>query len=186
MKYVPHAIFGLIVATLLVGQRFGFVWTGGDGYRPQRTATIEASAESYRRGETVSTGPGERKRLVIASQSIAIDENTDVVLSDMRDESLSIKIVRGRIYVDGPITVTTNRTSTSAESGALSIVNYDFLETLSIAPFFATATVEIIGYTPIATEKPVSIHETQPVSIVEIPFDTSAASVADFYRWAMR
>lgn len=186
MKYAPHAIFAVLVATLLVGQRFGFAWAGGDGYHPQQTATVVGSSKSIRRGETVSTGSGERTRLVIGAQSISLDENTDVVLADLRDESLAIRLVRGRIYVDGPVTVSTNFTSTTTASGALTVVNFDFLETVSIAPFFTTATVTTKGSPSVTTEKPVSIHETPPVSIVEIPFDTNAASVADFYRWAMR
>ncbi len=184
-KYLT-ILFVLIVSTLLVGQRFGFVWAGGDGYRPQNVATVVPGDDTYRRGETVSTKPGERKRIVVGVQSIALDENTDVVLSDLRNESLAIRLIRGRVYVDGPVTVTTNFTSTTTDSGALTVVNYDFLETVSIAPFFANATVFVKGGDALTTEKPVSAHETPPVSIVEIPFDTNAASVADFYRWAMR
>jgi hypothetical protein len=194
-------LFVLMVTTLLVGQRFGFAWAGGDGYRPQRIATISQVSPpdrqegsgvvvlnaTYRRGETVSTGPGERKRIVVATQSIALDENTDVVLNDLRDDSLAIRLVRGRIYVDGRVTVTTNFTSTTITSGAISIVNYDFLETVSIAPLQNALAIVMVAKTEVfTTKKPVNVHETPPVSTVEIPFDVTAASVAEFYQWAMR
>ncbi len=184
MKYAPHAIFALIVVTLLVGQRFGFVWAGGNGYIPQRTVAIVGSDATYQRGQTISTKAGEREKLSVAAVLIALDENTTLTIENAQDGKVSVKLSRGRLYASGPLTVTTNFTSTTIASGAISVVNYDFLETVTVAPLGTSAMVTTKGSAPIDIQKPVNVHETPPVSIIKTPFDTNAASVADFYHYA--
>lgn len=185
MKYAPHAIFGLIVAALLVGQRFGFVWAGGDGYRPERGAVVVGMETAYRRGETVRTGPDERLKIRVGTRGvIALDQNSDLVLTRTTDESVVVHLVRGRIYADFPLTVTTNGTRSTIRSGALSVVNYDFIETVSVVPFGASVEITVKPDRSLATETPVNVHETPPVSVVEAGFNPNAGEVDGFYDWA--
>jgi len=188
----------LIVATLLVGQRFGFVWAGGDGYVPEVGAVDMENGDTYRRGESVTTGAENRIYVRVGTPGdiaslaeIWLDHNTEIVLDQTNANGVTIRLVRGRLLVIShepihPLTVKTNFTESEILAGTMSVVNYDFLETTSIAPINTTATVTIRGEQPFETKKPVNVHETPPVSIVETPFDVTAASVAEFYQWAMR
>lgn len=195
MKYTLPAMFGVIVAVLLIGQRFGFVWAGGTGYVPELGA-ISDSGVRYVRGETVATGADERTALrigvpgdIAALADIWLDQNTTLILESTNDNGVTVRLVRGRLYSvahdpSHPLSVTTNFTRTEIVGGALSVVNYDFRETVSIIPTRGTATVRVQGMDAFETEKPVDVHETQPVSVTDATFDPNAGAAADFYRWA--
>lgn len=186
MKYAPHAILAVLVATLLVGQRLGFVWAGGDGYRAQPGAIVVGSGEKIERGEWIMTGAAERIKITIGTTTeIALDQNTDLVLVDTDEDNPVVHLRRGRIYASGPLTVNTNFTSTQIANGAVSVVNYDFRETVSIAPVETVAMISIDTDQSFQTEKPVDIHETSPVSVIETMFDPSSGAAADFYSWAI-
>lgn len=215
MKYAPHAILAVLVAALLGGQRFGFAWAGGTGYVPERgAAVIEMTGiaaidrngtvrdaelwHAVRRGETIRTGPGERARLQLSfAHEIALDENTDLTITSNTTDGIVVRLSRGRIYVNthmdantervwgDHVTVETNFTSSTIRYGALSVVNYDFRETVSVAPVGTAADISVENGDSLSTEKPVDIHETSPVSITEASFDPSSGAAADFYAWAI-
>lgn len=214
MKYVPHAMFVTIVAVLLVGQRLGFAWAGGTGYVPERdagvvgmvgTADVDRNGtirdaelwQPVRRGETVRTGPGERVRLRLSfAHEIAMDENTDLTVVTNTTNGIVVRLSRGRIYANthmgpdtenvwGALDVETNFTRSTIAYGAMSVVNYDFRETVSIAPVDTPVNIALDDGQSFATEKPVDIHETPPVSVTETTFDPTSGSAAEFYDWAI-
>jgi len=216
MKNGLIATFGLLVTILLIGQRLGFVWAGGTGFVPEREAgvtemvgTVEIDRNGtirdaqiwhpVKRGEIVRTGPGERVRLQLSfAHEVALDENTDLTIASNTTDEIVLRLGRGRIYLDAHtdaisdrtwadhVTVDTNFTRSTIQYGALSVVNYDFLETVSIIPVGTPALILVENSQVFSTEKPVDIHETSPVSIVETRFDPSAGAAADFYAWSIK
>ena len=186
MKYAPHAILAVLVASLLAGQRFGFAWAGGEGYRPERGADVVGSDERFRSGEWIMTGTNERVKITIGTNNqIALDQNTDLALVKTIDEETIVHLRRGRIYATGALTINTNFTSTTVTEGAVSIVNYDFREIVSIVPIGTSADIVVENGETFTTEKPVDIHETSPVSVTEASFDPTSGAAADFYAWAI-
>lgn len=144
------------------------------------------------RGETFLTGPDEYAHLKTTSQdrSIALDENTTIELQQSDKDSFRIKLIRGRIIVDNHFDnitteVVTNFTKhTMRSGGAVSFVNYDFLEMVSVFPLdgsvesIATKTNKL--YHP---EPGINIHETEPVEVTETALDYSNPTIAGFYSW---
>src|SRR5690348_16788070 len=110
MKYALPATFGILVATLLVGQRFGFAWAGGTGYVPENeagvvamvgTATIDRNgtvrdAELWKpilRGETIKTGENVRVKLQLNfADTIALDRNTDVTIEENDTDGIRLRL----------------------------------------------------------------------------------------------
>lgn len=196
MKYAPHAIFAVLVAALLIGQRFGFVWAGGTGYVPE-VGAYNASGVHYGRGETVSTGADDRTYLrvgqpgdIAALAELWLDRSTDVVLDQTNGNGVTVRLIRGRILAvahdaEHPFTIKTNFTQSAIFGGTLSAVNYDFRETVSLAPIDTSVVVTVKDTEAFTTETPVDIHETAPVSITESTFDSTSGAAAEFYAWAL-
>lgn len=196
MKYAPQAIFAVLLAALLVGQRFGLEWAGGTGYLPEIGA-YAADGTHYARGETASTPADGRTYLrigtpgsIAALAEVWLDENTDITLEQTNGNGVTIRLGRGRIYAvahdpEFPFTVTTNFTRSAIVGGSVSVVNYDFRETVSVIPLETTAVIQVRDLEDFSTEKPVDIHETSPVSVTETTFDPSSGAAAEFYAWAI-
>jgi hypothetical protein len=212
MKNALIATFCILVAALLIGQRFGFVWAGGSGYDPERVSGIiglvgvptidrvgkERDAvlwQSVQRGEMVRTGPGQRVMIQLSfADVVSLDENTDLIVETNTTDAIVLKLIRGRVYLDThtaadssgePVTIKTNFTRSTIRYGALSVVNYDFLETVSVIPLETTADIIVRNNNPFTSDKAVNIHETNPVSVVETIFDPTAGTIAGFYDWAI-
>ncbi len=217
MKYVPHAIFAFLVMSLLVGQRFGFVWAGGTGYILERNAGIVAligepridrmgetrAAElwhSVDRGETIVTQSTERLMLQLDfTHTIALDENTTITIVENTREAIRIHLTKGRIYADTHVTdgsetndqvatqlsIWTDRTESSIESGAMTVVNYDFLEKVSVLPINTIVTITTKSEPTFTTIHPITIDDVYG-EILEpnATFNVNAPDVVDFYEWA--
>ncbi|OGL95202.1 hypothetical protein A2348_02675 [Candidatus Uhrbacteria bacterium RIFOXYB12_FULL_58_10] len=196
MKYAPIAIFSVLLASLLIGQRFGFVWAGGSGYDPE-TGAYDASGTYYDRGETVSTAEQDRTYLRVGTPGdiamlaeLWLDHDTEIILDQTNSKRVTVRIIRGRVFAvahdaQHPFTITTNAVQSTIFGGSLSVVNYDFRETVSVIPINTTALVLVKNAEVFETEKPVDIHETSPVSILDTTFDPSSGAAADFYAWAI-
>lgn len=196
MKFALIPAFLTLVALLVVGQRFGFTWAGGDGYLPEIGAYADDGAH-YARGETVSTGQDERVSLRVgvpgdigALADLWIDQNTSLTLEQTNANGVIVKIGRGRMLAvthdpERPLTIKTGFTQSSILRGSVSVVNYDFRETVSVIPVGSTVTIGLPDGQSFETQKPVDIHETPPVSISEFAFDPSSGAAAEFYNWAI-
>ena len=204
------AIFVLLVATLLVGQRFGFGWAGGSGYVPSQSARIIAMVgtptidrngtvrgaglwQSVRRGETVRTVAGQRIKLQLdLGHSVSLDENTDVTIEENDADGIRLKLIRGRVYADATpidglaktLSIDTLASRSTITTGAITVVNYDFLWKVSIAPIDTEADVVVGGDMDFPTRSPININDaTANVIGGAASFNMSAPDVADFYAW---
>ena len=161
-KKIPVLSFVLLVSSLLIGQRYGAVWAGGVRIiqtesvevvqmfgqatvdRAGKTKTIQ-SGDHLIRGETIKTGDVAHVLLQTPSGIVfALDERSEVTLDQLIvDKDFSLRLIKGRIIMNGnertPITIKTNRTTSAFTEGGISLVNYDFLETVGI-PLRFTAT----------------------------------------------
>lgn len=210
MKYAPHAILSALVATLLVGQRFGFVWAGGSGYEPELAAFLQDSTgpvhadrlgavrdlavgDRILRGERVFTDGDSYAQLTISDFShivtVGMDGRTSMTLDALAADETQLYLHAGRIetFMDGTVarlTVRTNFTRTTVGKGRTSFVNYDFKETVGIIPIVGFATVTTTKNDETLTiSSPVEIHETEPVTVTTVEYNPTASAARAFYTW---
>lgn len=210
-KYLT-VLFALLVATLLVGQRFGFVWAGGDGYvstlsvflqdatgvvTVERNGVVRTIAvgdnDRIYRGETVMTAPGSFAQITISDFShivtVGMDERTTLTVDTLAVAKPELFLHGGRIetFMDGTVdglNVRTNFTRSKLGKGRASFVNYDFKETVGIVPIVGTVTTTATKTDDTrTTATAIGIHETDPVAFDEIGFNRDAESVRPFYDW---
>ena len=200
-------LFFFGTAALLIGQRFGFRWAGGEGYarqepfqiaRVEGVATVDRAGvmrdaragEVLLRGETLRTEAGGRVLLYAGDQRayLALDERTDVRLESLSDRGAVIKLGRGRIVTLStrlPFTVSTNHTEHSFKDGRVSFVNYDFRSDVSVLPLSVVPVVSRLdGGRTWSTVDPMDIHEVPPISFTQTTFDPDKSVAASFYAWA--
>lgn len=215
MKFDQRAAivaFALIVATLLVGQRFGFVWAGGTGYvstlsvflqdatgpvTVERNGTVRTLAvgvnDRIYRGETITTAPGSFAQLEFNDYfhgfGVGMDERTTLTVDATVVTEPQLFLHAGRIetFMDGTVEsllVRTNFTRSRLGKGRASFVNYDFKETIGIVPIVGPVNITTTkNKQTLTTSTPVGIHETDPVTVDEIGFNREAGSVKLFYDW---
>ncbi|HBK33720.1 TPA: hypothetical protein DEP34_01475 [Candidatus Uhrbacteria bacterium] len=196
--------FSLLLVTLLIGHRFGATWAGGEGVTENLDVMItemQGSLEMMHhddtrvvmaddilmRGEVIQTGDDGYIRFVIGENVlVGMAERTTLTLESITSNNLRILVTRGRIVVEQtgsePLHIQTNFTDTTLENGAITLVNYDFLETVMIAPYpVAKASVKTsLGSIPLSSA--LSIHETPEVKIE----GTSPTLTLPFYEWYQR
>ena len=204
MTRVSAGIFLALVASLLVGARFGYVWAGGEGYEPNLAVRLVAGegiegdrggrirpvveGDVFVRGERIMTGDAERALVQIGKVLLALDERTDVVLERTNASGITLRLVRGRIVVvaDPSVEETivlTNKTESGIIEGALSVVNYDFQQAVQVVPIGTVAYV-LTDAGATLTTTPVFIQEADPITIEDSTFDPTDANIAAFYQWA--
>ena len=185
--------FSLLLVTLLIGHRFGATWAGGEGVTENLDVMItemQGSLEMMHHDDTrvvIQTGDDGYIRFVIGENVlVGMAERTTLTLESITSNNLRILVTRGRIVVEQtgsePLHIQTNFTDTTLENGAITLVNYDFLETVMIAPYpVAKASVKTsLGSIPLSSA--LSIHETPEVKIE----GTSPTLTLPFYEWYQR
>ncbi len=208
MKKTVIAMFGVLAAVLLVGQRFGVLWAGGTGYiSPVQvviadqvgaatvyrmdTSRLAAIGEEVVRGEMIVTGPETFARVAIGTQTeLLLAQNSRVLIDNLTPGSVEIFLQAGRMHVlvadraTAP-TIRTGWTFTKPSVGETAFVYYDFQDTLVIAPLSEQPTAISLRATNegLVTQKPVSIHEVAPISINDISFSPSAGDATTFFEW---
>lgn len=195
---------GLLLTTMLIGQRFGFPFAGGKGYVTHNFGTItdivgEAELDKggdlsvasqgtqIPRGTIIRVKEGGRVKIEFQKDAnIFLDERTDIRLDSYLGSSLHLHLLQGRMtteIVDAKLLLKTARTVTSLDEGSTSFVNYNFKETVGIMPIegvIEISTTEEIFKTNTSWE----IHETPPVTMTPIDFaPTSGGAAAEFYKW---
>lgn len=206
MRNLMSIIFLACLAVLLVAASFGFAWAGGKGYEPDATLTFRSLAGSatvsrmddtrpadasgdVKRGEIVRTGDAATALLQFEDGTwLGLDERTDVEISRLKQNDVSLIVTRGRIILwrnetTNRYSIKTNYTETSLAGQGLSAVNYDFRETVALFPIEAEASIAHRNGTTYQTSTGVEIHETEPVTVVASQFDPSAGVAAAFYAW---
>ena len=180
------AVFGIILAALLVGVRLEFGWAGGEGYTLQQPVSVHMDGARIilKRGETIRTKAGQRAKLQFNfAHQIWLDENTDLTVVENTSDRVIVHLGRGRLYADThgekdwakQLVVKTNAVTATITSGALFVVNFDFLESVSVVPVETSVQIVVKTVQPITTATPMFIHETKPISISQSAFDANAA-----------
>ncbi len=196
----------VVVAFVLIGQRV-FIPTLGIGLTlaegpvfidrngTDRQGTV---SQKIRRGEIVQTGEDGRTNIHLGfGTKISLDENTDLRIDALDPAHPTATLLRGRIYIDthtdragatneGPLTLKTLRTSVTLPFGKLSLVNYDFKETLAVYPIDSSVIVTEPTGDIVTTSEPGELHETVPVGWTATTFDPTSGSAREFYTWAIR
>lgn len=193
-----------MIFVLLIGARFDASWAGGKGYAPAVAVRVEALEGDVRvdragniqkiqkqyqpvRGEKIETTAGSRVFFEIGSGTfLALDENTSVTLDRLEPSRVSIRLWHGRVLAIAgsnleEFRVTTNHTASWIQGGAFTVINYDFLETISVAPIDTAVSVVVEPDDAFVTSRAVSIHETAPVEIKDVTVNLDAIP---FYEWA--
>lgn len=194
-----------LVGSMLIGRTYGFEWAGGDGYREPVTATISDTTgnlqvvgfntervsrigDTIKRGETLKTPANTRAFVEINDVQLFMDQRTDVVFERLFEGQIKLSVTRGRIVLyhhDTPndVTVETNYLSTAVpKNGALTLVNYNFDETVNIVPFNDTSleTTHRSGKTH-TYNTAVSVREI-PMIVSETNFNPIGPTKT-FYDW---
>lgn len=150
-------IFGLLCAVLLVGNRLGFVFAGGDGYvSPRSFAVVEVIngnfAFSYPRGSVIETTAGQWIRLDDEGVEIWMYENTTIEIKTLTKQEVEIRLARGRIIASNDsaalrsIRIEALDTITTILPGDnQSIVHYDFLQKVDTFAVDASLTTSAAG-----------------------------------------
>ncbi len=196
----------VLVAFILVGQRV-FVPTLGAGFiASEGMVTVDRhgttreglTPHKIRRGEIVQTGEDGRAHIRLGfGTDIFLDHNTDLRIDVLDPAHPTATLLRGRIYVDthtdragatdeGPLILKTLRTSVVLPFGKLSLVNYDFKETLAVYPINTSVTILQPNGDRFTTEDAGELHETTPISWTGTTFDPTSGTGAEFYSWTMR
>lgn len=211
-KYLPPASFALLIGILLIGQRFGFLWAGGEGYEPNLPIEIlevqdaeDGQADVFvttpgregqglgftaKRGQTLHTESG-RALIQIGDTRIAVDERTDLEFVATTEDAVVLRMPRGRIYVDRPtaegtFTLKTNYSESTFRAGTASFVNYDFREVVSVIPITGSISVTTAQDGNMEeTQVPLDVHETEPVTRTNTLFNITEGAGAEFYAWAL-
>lgn len=185
-------IFFILLVVLLIGQRFGFEWAGGDGFYPHGQAVVLTSTyddqvgDIFERGETIKSNASYLFVDLDGLATVALDERTDLEIESLRENEITLRLYRGRIMLHVPersLQVKTNYTTETIENGSASIVNYDFREIIGVYPVDAHVKVNLPERPTFVLDAALEIHETPPVSITSTTFDPISGAGAGFYLW---
>ena len=141
--------------------------------------------EQLRRGERVTTSEG-RAKIRFGHSVLSLDKRTDLVLEDLRDTSLTVRLVRGRIAVQGttPITLLTPHASWATTSNVWSAVRYDFLDETQYFNLTLLPTHVTIQDSTTTFVEGVGLREIRPFLLTPIIPDLTHPNVQEFYRFA--
>jgi hypothetical protein len=206
-KYILFAVVGVcgLISMMLIGHAYDSKWAGGQGYREVVSATISDTTGDVRvvgfnkedmaqkggvikRGETLKTPTNTRAFVRLNGVLLFLDQRTDVTFERLFANKIELSVTRGRIALyhhdtPGDVTVKTNYTSTDLpRGGALTLVNFNFDETVKIVPLknMQLAITHRSGATH-STTTPVSIKEI-PMVVNETSFNPTGQAAA-FYDW---
>ena len=177
----------LSIFTLLIFHRFQFEWAGGEGQTDNLIVSDESN-KIYKRGETIFTDKDYLLLQIGSELHIGLAEKTDLTLESLSADDIQIRLLRGRVLIANadiqPVTVNTNYTQSTIDNKLTSIVNYDFRETITLAPIDGSVQTYLKNtgeylLLPIA----VDIHETDPVNVNPIIFKPDQGAGAEFYEW---
>jgi len=201
----------LLAGTLLIGQRFGFVWAGGKGLEQKIEVKLISDGEVFiehnkklqtpkqtsptfiSRGEILKTKDGTAEikiRFIDYDEAyIYADINTDLRFDRLTPNLVVVTLFQGRILVEKnqfenknqTIIVKTNYTKTVVDDALVSIVNYSFRDVVAVMP--VATQVEIRTQNEIfLTDASWEIHEAEPIELFPIEFDPLSSVASEFYK----
>ncbi len=174
------AILLLTIASLLVGFRF-------DSH-PTVTAVHLQTGDKLSRGEVVSTD-GEFASITLGENTLYLAYSTTISLERIFEDDLIVTLKRGRMVVDAhgptPLVIETNFTESLLHESKATFINYDFLETVHVAPIDSSVQITINDTGEfLVTPSAIAIVETPPITYQAIEVNLATAGVIDFYTWA--
>ncbi|MBU1126563.1 MAG: hypothetical protein ABH826_04185 [Patescibacteria group bacterium] len=210
-KFTTLLIFfvAILSTLLLVGNRVGYRWAGGEGYQKHQEAWLYTNVKpwTFSRGEIVSTMPnseliqpffvhGDSGQMAsnfeiplllhLGDSMIILDENTEVKILDGREGRETIQLIQGRIIVKGDLSVFTRDIQTNI-NGLTSIVHYGWLDRIDLANSSGTINVYVSEADEIAEvleNKAITLSTLSPHNPETINFDTNSSSASEFYTAA--
>jgi hypothetical protein len=199
-------LFVLVCTALLIGARLDTVWADGDGVTSLpgsvyvmmgqtdvqhndelRTLHVDEMDERLVRGEIIRTQEKTMAGVTLGNDiELVLDENTDLEIDQLSTEAIEITLHRGRIILDSDhqaVTINGKHSQWVLEDGAITAVNYDFLETIAVAaaedPSETTSAYLIWNTEHIPLTEPISVIETPPGSWEYTEFNTDL----EFYNY---
>jgi hypothetical protein len=199
-------LFVLVCTGLFIGLRLDAIWAGGNGITSLsgsiyvvmgqvdiqhddeiRTHTEDAYDNTLTRGEIIRTQEGAMAGINLGNDiELILDENTDLEINQLSTEAIEITLHRGRIIADSDnveLMLNGKHSKWVLENGAITAVNYDFLETIAVAIApdpDAIAKMHLLwGDEQIAVTEPIRVIETPPGSWEYTDFDVDL----DFYNY---
>lgn len=211
--FLVAGLLWIVMSVLICGRMLGATWAGGNGITIGQNALVSelsgnvtvgyqdvvrtlTTPSMVRRGEIIRTGDRARAKLRLGFANVVfLDERTDVEMTKLTNGDCRLRLIQGRLLIDthqsddhngnafGTVSISTARTETVIQYGKLSVVNYNFRDTVSVIPIETVAAVTYPGGGTV-TYTPIDIHETEPVTITDITFDPAASAAKSFYEWA--
>ncbi|MFH1089530.1 MAG: hypothetical protein V1716_03855 [Candidatus Uhrbacteria bacterium] len=209
MEKLWALIFFIVLSGLLISARFGFIFAGGEGYIKSLPVTIEVvegktqvdragkirtveTSDSVTRGEKIMVGENSRAFIRIGENiTVALDQQTDIVLEQLFPTQVEIKIVRGRLLASTSmetekLIVTSPKATGEIAAGSMTVVRYDFLDKTTYATIGSPVFIDVLGGQTfqLNNSQALDINELNPAQPVLSEFNPQASSAAGFYEWA--
>ncbi len=182
-------LFFLIISGLLVVRRFDM-----PKQEPVQlvssTGSEQTAGHLYKRGEIITTKPGEHLFIRIGNDvSVAIDERSSLELWRISEKERVLRFPRGRIVVEKtggiPVRIETNQTENTLVKGKTIFINFDFLQSVTIAPVVGSIQTHIKGTEEyMVLPVPISIKETTPPTFSKVSNNPAEGASAPFHAWA--
>ncbi len=209
MEKLLALIFFLVLSGLLISARFGFLFAGGEGYVKSLPVTIEVvegkiqvdrvgeirtveTGDSMTRGEKILVGENSRALIRIGKNiTVALDQQTDIILEQLFPAQVEIKIIRGRLLANTSmetekLIVSSPKATGEITDGSMTAVRYDFLAKTTYATIDSPIFVDVLeGQTfQLNDLQALNVNELIPSQSILSEFNPQASSVAEFYEWA--
>lgn len=145
--------------------------------------------ETFPRGSIIATEDESLVLTIGPDRVLALAPRTTIELKRLFHDDVVLGFTRGRIALvsEDPeflTTIETNHTISRMESGSLTMVNFDFLETVHVISLSEPVDVYLqLTDETFTTTEALGIHETAPVTTEPIQPDLSAGDAGDFYHW---
>ncbi|MEK7615006.1 MAG: hypothetical protein AAB431_01320 [Patescibacteria group bacterium] len=182
-------LFFVLLSGLLVVRRFDMP-TQESVQLVSSTGSEQTVGHLYKRGEMITTKPGEHLFIQIGNDvSVAIDERTSLELWRISEKERVLRFPRGRIVVEKtggtPVRIETNQTENTLVKGKTIFINFDFLQSVTIAPVVGSIQTHIKGTEEyMVLPLPISIKETTPPVLSKISTSPTEGASAAFHAWA--
>jgi hypothetical protein len=203
------SFLGILLGMLLIGQIFGCKWAGANGYQKKDKIMVQdlvgevfadqagnrrklQKDDELKRGETIFTEPEAQILLQTTSGiKIALHERAQLNLQQLQLNKTILFLEKGRLMVLAKkeglsnITILTSKTEEHFTRGAISVVNYDFLQKVRVIPLNDTDVEVVFKSDQIMHIKtPIDILETN-FQITQANFDGNEPPLKLFYDWAI-
>jgi hypothetical protein len=200
--------FGLLVATLLVGQRLGFAWAGGPGYVPPQVATVKSlegsatadalgkirtlkAGDQVRRGEIVETSGGYAELDFKNGSRLGLDAGTDAALEAMTDAEVDVRTTHGRL-IAGDVTgrkfvIRTDESESTAFAGTFAVIDEQSRAVVHVVPFHQPVGLIVHKQDGFIAAAPQQVHEIAPYEVTAVGQDATVKAAAPFFaRFGVR